>query len=227
MTPAACARRTPASGERGGVILKTIALVATVGVLLALFLLRAPILRTAGGWLVVEDALQPSDAIVVLGDDNYAASRATRGAELFGERWAPKVVASGRYLRPYASIAELMRKDLTDRSVPESAVVVLASNGSNTREEAIAVRELMRKNRWRRIIVVTSSYHTRRARFIYRRVLDPADEVRVAPAADPDFDPQRWWQQRSGRKFAFMEAVGLVVAWWETRGPQEPPHPQP
>lgn len=219
------ARRGHGSGERGGIIFKTILLVGALAVLLAVFLLRAPILRTTGGWLVVEDTLQPSDAIVVLGDDNYESSRAARGAGLFAERWAPKVVASGRYLRAYATTSELIRKDLMNRGVPQASIIVLAAQTSNTREEAIAVRELMRRNRWRRIIVVTSNYHTRRARFTYRRVLDPADEVRVAPAADPAFDPQRWWQQRSGLKAAFNEVVGLVVAWWETRGPQTAPQP--
>ena len=59
-----------------------------------------------------------ADAIVMLGDDNYDADRATRAAELFKAGWAPRVIASGRYLRPYASIAELEEHDLIDRGVP-------------------------------------------------------------------------------------------------------------
>jgi uncharacterized SAM-binding protein YcdF (DUF218 family) len=217
-------RRAP---QRGGIILKLLALLLLLVLIAGVYLFRQPILRTIGGWLVVDEAPQASDAIVLLSDDTYLAERAARAAELYHQRWAPRVVASGRYLRPYASIAQLMQKDLADRSVSGDAIVPLPHMAANTREEAYVVRELVRRQRWNRILVVTSNYHTRRARLIFRRVLDPSTELRVIAAHDSSFETDRWWRSRAGLKVMFLEIVGLGVALWETSGeePAAPPAP--
>lgn len=200
--------------ERGGIILKLIGLLLLLLLLAAVWLLRQPLLRVVGETLIVDEAAQPSDAIVVLGNDNYWGERAARAAELYRDRWAPRVISSGAQVRPYASIADLIRRDLIDRGVSAEAVVHFANYGGSTREEAYAVRRLMRERGWKRLIVVTSNYHTRRARYIYRRVLAPED-VRVVAAADSTFDPRIWWQSRAGLKIFFRECVAFVVAFVE------------
>jgi uncharacterized SAM-binding protein YcdF (DUF218 family) len=209
--------------QRGGIILKLLCVLFTLLILAGLYLLRGPILRTVGGWYVVDEPLQPADAIVVLGDDNYLAERAARAAELYHQKWAPRIVASGRHLRPYATITQLMQKDLADRGVPAAAIVPLPSTATNTLQEARVVRDLARREQWTRLLVVTSNFHTRRTRFIYSRVFSPPIEVRVAAARDSAFDPERWWQTRSGLRALFMETVGLVVAAWETRKDEPAP----
>ncbi len=68
------------------------------------------------------------------------------------------------------------------------------------------------------MLIVTSNYHARRARFIFERVLPPSVNVHVSGASDSEFDPSRWWETRQGRKLFFDEVLGYVVAWWELRG---------
>ena len=204
--------------ERGGIILKLLALVMILVVLGAVWLLRRPLLRVAGELHIADEAPQRSDAIVVLGNDNYLGERASRAADLYRERWAPRVIASGAQIRPYASYADLIRRDLIERGVPPDAVVHFSNFGGNTREEAYAVRRLLRDRGWKRIVVVTSNYHTRRARYIYRRVLDPGMEVRVVAATDAAYDPRAWWESRQGLKLFFNECVASAVAFVEMRG---------
>jgi uncharacterized SAM-binding protein YcdF (DUF218 family) len=203
--------------ERGGIILKFLKWIIIVLVLVAMYLLRGPIFRTMGGFWVVEDAPEKADAIFLLGDDNTSADRAARAAELYREGLAPRIIASGRYLRSYASIAELMQHDLVDRGVPAAAVFRLPHNAANTREEAVLLRRIADRQHWRRVLVVTSSYHTRRTHHIYSRVFRDGPEVRVIAARDDGFDPANWWRTRSGIKFFFMESVAYPVAIWETR----------
>jgi vancomycin permeability regulator SanA len=223
--PARC--RTPAlppppeAGQHGGILLKLLALLLLLALAGAVYLLRRPLLRAAGEWFIVDELPQPYDAIVVLGDDNYPADRATRAAELYKERWAPRVIASGHYLRPYASVADLERRDLMERGVPAEAIVPFANFAANTREEAYAVRGLLRQKGWRRVLVVTSNYHTRRARYIYRRVLDPGMEGRVMAARDSGFDPGAWWESRFGLKVFFRECAAMLVTFVEMR--RKPP----
>ncbi len=204
------------STQRGGILWKLLITLFVLLTLFSLYLLRGPILREAAGLFIAADELQPADAIVVLGDDNYAADRAARAAELFHARWAPVVVASGRYLRPYASIADLMARDLAERNVPAEFIVPLRHRASSTREEAALVGQLLHQRRWRRLIVVTSSYHTRRARYIFRDVLGTEVEIRVAAAADVDFDPAHWWQDRESRKIFARESAAWLLALWDS-----------
>jgi uncharacterized SAM-binding protein YcdF (DUF218 family) len=67
-------------------------------------------------------------------------------------------------------------------------------------------------------MVVTSNYHTRRARYIYRRVFPQGVEVHVASARDGDFDPEHWWEKRKSIKELTREFAGMVVTLWELRG---------
>jgi uncharacterized SAM-binding protein YcdF (DUF218 family) len=68
------------------------------------------------------------------------------------------------------------------------------------------------------LIVVTSNYHTRRARYIFRKVFPQAIEVYVASARDGDFDPDQWWMKRKSIKQLMRELAAMVVAIWEQRG---------
>ncbi len=205
------------SRQRGGIIFKLIVLCAFLGLLFLLYLFRAPILRVAGEFWVVDDGLRPSDAILILSDDNYRADRAARAAELFRDGWAPRVVASGVMLRPYAGISELMERDLTGRGVPRDAVIRFPQTAASTREEAEALLSLVRERNWRRVLIVTSNYHTRRSRFIFSRVFPSTVEVRVVPAPDPDFDPSNWWHTRLGKKYFVYELAAYCFARWELR----------
>ena len=138
--------------------------------LAALYAARRPLLRFAGESWVVEDPLEQSDALLLLSDDNFFADRATRASELYRQKLAPVVVASGRRLRPSAGIAELMEHDLIERGVPKDRIIRFPHDADNTREEAQALRALVTEHNWHSVIVVTSNYHTRRARYIFQHV---------------------------------------------------------
>jgi uncharacterized SAM-binding protein YcdF (DUF218 family) len=186
-----------------------------------LYLVRRPILRfTAEAW-IIEDPLDKADVLIVLGDDNFYADRATRGVQLFREGKAPVIVASGRRLRPSAGIAELIEHDLVERGVPKDKIVRFTHEADSTLEEAEALAKLVKERKWRKVIVVTSNYHTRRARYIFRRVFPQGLVVSVASTRDGDFDPEHWWEKRKSIKELTREFAGMVVTLWELRGRSE------
>ena len=205
----------PRRAERGGTLAKLIVFLAILIVFFALYLVRHPIFRFAAESWVIEDPLDKADALIVLGDDNFYADRATRAAQLFREGKAPLVVASGRRLRPTAGIAELMEHDLVERGVPKGKILRFPQDGDSTQEEAEALAKLAKTKNWHKGIVVTSNYHTRRARYIFRRVFPQGIEVRVASARDGDFDPENWWAKRKSTKLFMRELAGMVVTIWE------------
>ena len=203
--------------ERGGILFKLLVLLFLACLAFGIYLLRHPILHEAGNFWVVDDPIEHSDAIVVLGDDDYSGDRAARAAELYRQGWAPVVVASGRLLRPYAGIAELEAHDLEADGVPQNAVVQFPQRAEDTREEAIALSGLFAQRGWHNVAIVTSNYHTRRARFIFSRVLPQDVQSRVSAAPDTNYDPAGWWYSRQGIKLFSFECVSYLVARWELR----------
>jgi uncharacterized SAM-binding protein YcdF (DUF218 family) len=204
--------------ERGGVTGKLIGLVCLLLVVGALYFLRHPLLRFVGENWIVEDPPQKADAIIELSIDNFYADRATRTAEIYRQGLAPMVVASGVRLRPYAGVSELMEHDLIERGVPKDKILKYPHDAENTREEAEALLKLAAQKKWKSVIIVTSNFHTRRARYIFRRVFPGNISVSVAGARDGDFDPERWYERRKSVKEFVKEVAGLAVAMWELRG---------
>lgn len=209
--------RTARDGQRGGILVNLIVLLCIVIFCTFLYLVRHPIFRFVAEAWIVEDPLDKSDVLIVLSDDNFYGDRATRAAELFREGKAPVIVASGRRLRPNAGIAQLMEHDLVERGVPRDKILRFTHDADSTKEEAEELVKLVKTKKWRKTIVVTSNYHTRRARYIFRRVFPQDIEVRVASARDGDFDPQQWWEKRKSTKELMQEVAGMVVALWELR----------
>lgn len=203
--------------EQGGIITNLVALLFVVALCAAVYLARHPILRFAAESWIVNEPVAHADAILVLGDDNFNADRATEAAQLFRQGVAPGVVASGRRLRPSAGVSELIEHDLVERGVPKDKIERFAHDADNTSEEAVALGRLATEKAWKRVVVVTSNYHTRRARYIFDKVFPSGVMVSVASARDGDFDPEHWWERRKSVKDFLGEVVGMVAAIWELR----------
>lgn len=204
--------------QSGGVLFSLLTLFVFVLVCSVLYLARHPIFRFAGESWIIEDKLERSDAIIVLSDDNFYADRATRATQVYRQGLASLVVASGRKLRPYAGIAELIEHDLVERGVPKDKILRVAHDADSTRAEAQALAQIAAQRKWRSLIVVTSNYHTRRARYIFAHVFPAGTVIRVTGARDGEFDPDSWWERRISVKEFFRELAAMVVAIWEAHG---------
>jgi uncharacterized SAM-binding protein YcdF (DUF218 family) len=202
-------------GERGGMITTFVALLFLALLVLAVYLARHPLMRLAARELIVEDSLDKADAIIILSDDNFYADRATRAAELYRQGLAPVVVASGIRLRPYAGISELMTHDLVERGVPKERILAFPQDADSTREEAAALKPFLAGKGWKSVIVVTSNYHTRRARLIFRKTLPQELKIEMASARDGNFDPANWYEHPRAVKRFVHEVAGLLVAHWQ------------
>jgi uncharacterized SAM-binding protein YcdF (DUF218 family) len=104
---------------------------------------------------------------------------------------------------------------LVERGVPKERILSFPQDADNTREEAEALKTLVAQKGWKRVIIVTSNYHTRRARYIFRRVFPREIKMAIASARDADFDPSTWYEHgRAVRRFEH-EVLGLILAHWE------------
>jgi uncharacterized SAM-binding protein YcdF (DUF218 family) len=206
------------NSEWGGALVSLIILLVLVLLCAILYWARHPILRFAGESWVVDAPAAHADALLLLGDDNFYADRATHAAELIRHGVAPVVVASGRRLRPSAGIAELQEHDLIERGVPKDKIIRFPQDADNTLEEAAALARLSSERHFHSVIIVTSNYHARRARYIFEKVFPPTITVTVAGAHDGDFDPENWWEKRKSQELFVHEVMGMMVAWKEGNG---------
>jgi uncharacterized SAM-binding protein YcdF (DUF218 family) len=186
-------------------------------------LLIAWTLYYGGRFLQHEDPLQKADAIFVLA--GARVERALEAVDLYKEGWAPVIVLSGGRVEEaevllqqrgvaFPRESDLLRDVMVRLGVPSSAIVQPPESVDNTGQEANVLRAMVQARHWRRVIVVTSKYHTRRARFAFRRGLEHtgAEPLVRATRYDPS-DPARWWRSRADLRFAGSEWLKLIFYW--------------
>lgn len=212
-------RRYP---QRGGTLLWLLVLLLLGLLLLLVYFLRAPLLRGVAEWWIVDEPLEKAQALVVLGGDNPMADRVRHAVALYRADWAPRVVLSGTRLRGYLSEADLMKRDATSLGMPAEDLILARHDAHSTLGEALALRPVLAEHNFRKIIVVTSNFHSRRTRKIFRAVYRAqGTQVWVSAAPDSNFDPARWWRQREGWELLFLELLKTLYTWWEVR--ERPP----
>lgn len=104
--------------------------------------------------LCIDSGAARADVIVVLGGGGY--ERPQRAAELFLAGDAPLLIVTGQ------GDSETNRRLLTKKGVPADSIR-LEPNARTTRENALLTLPLLRQAGARKVILVTSWYHSRRA----------------------------------------------------------------
>ncbi len=110
-------------------------------------------------FLQIEGPKTKADFLVVLGGEPRI--RVQRAAELFREGLAPQILVSG-----YGDCAENVRQ-LVSAGVPRSAILRECESKSTLENARFSVVEL-RKAGARKVILVTSWYHSRRVQACFR-----------------------------------------------------------
>ncbi len=177
-------------------------------------------LRFAGRWLVVRDPLPSHADVAVMLDGAAEEVRLRRAAamDLLAERRVDHVLISlpqsNAWDEPFLEIARSYLDRVYPRGLVERvAFCVLDPSVNSTAEEAVALERCLEQHGWYSVVVVTSDFHTRRARMIWRRTLkeaSPAFSVVVYPVASREFRPRGWWRQREYAKTWLRETVKTI-----------------
>ncbi len=192
-----------------------VALVAALFVLgCAVYYQRTALLTAAGDYLVQTDPLGPAEVIVVLAGDGTGA-RIMTAVELVRRGLAPTILVDGPpgVYGHYES--ELAIKYAVGKGAPREILEAFPMNVASTIEEAEAVCAEMRRRGVRKVIIVTSNFHTRRAGLIFREAAAGDIEFMIAAAPAPYFEPDRWWKTRPGKKIFLLESLKTVNSWIE------------
>jgi uncharacterized SAM-binding protein YcdF (DUF218 family)/glycosyltransferase involved in cell wall biosynthesis len=129
-----------------------------------------------------------ADAIVVFAGGVGESGRAGGGAQeriaqavaLFKGGYAPVLILSSGYVYSFQE-AEVMRALAVDQGVPASAIL-LEQRAINTYQMVKFVEEILREHKWKRVLLVSSPYHMRRALLVWQK---QAPDVSVLPTPVP------------------------------------------
>jgi uncharacterized SAM-binding protein YcdF (DUF218 family) len=177
-----------------------------IALILVIAVVALPFL--AAPWLIIDDATDTADAIIVLGGEAYPPNRTIHALKLYNQRRAPVVVFAGGALpgrSPETSSAQVARRYALARGLPPN-IALLADGAQSTYDEAVLVRELVVAHGWRSLMIVTDPYHTRRAVRTFRALIP---EAHIAASAAPLLAPctDRW---RCGARIWRYAASELV-----------------
>jgi uncharacterized SAM-binding protein YcdF (DUF218 family) len=168
------------------------------------------LLLTSGSFLVVNNP-QPADVIVVLAGETDR--RPALGLDLLSRGLAPQM------LLDVSADSKIFGQSLLEISqqyvqkLPQAqSVSVCPISGLSTRDEARDAAQCVAKLGGRRVLVVTSDYHTRRSLSTFRHEL-PGCQISVAGAVDPQQFGPAWWRHRQWAKLNLDEWLRLM--WWE------------
>jgi uncharacterized SAM-binding protein YcdF (DUF218 family) len=181
---------------------------------------RGTILESVGQYLITEDPLEKADAIILLGGS--VPDRTLEAIDIYKGGYAPLIVFTmGPKPEGYDELISLGIKlpeghDFSKLiaiklGVPESDLVTIEKRADSTYGELqIIYNDFLKKNNIKSVILVTSKYHTTRAKIIFEDVTNGEIKVITRPSKYDSFDPKRWWAERNYRRQTVFEYQKLL-----------------
>jgi uncharacterized SAM-binding protein YcdF (DUF218 family) len=177
------------------------------------FLLSAVLvlLGANAGKVLVVDAPEPSDLIVVLAGETDR--RPARALQLLEQRYGNRVILDVPSQAKTYGFTQLQLAEKYVQDFPRAAAISICPiEGLSTRDEARDVEKCLAREDGKRILLVTSDFHTRRALSIFRHELR-GKVFSVAAARDDSQFGVKWWTHRQWAKTFVDEWLRLL--WWE------------
>ena len=183
--------------------------------------------RKAGTWLVKEDEVGNADAIVMLMGN--LSDRALQVADLYMEGKASQVWVVEPYTNDYEALeergvhlttdTERAYRALTGLGIPTDRITALPGGSTSTRMEAEIVRDYLHTNSLQKkmhietLLLVTSSWHTRRSYNLFKaafRALEDPPVVCCSPSSYSVFHDDKWWKYREDIQDVVDEYLKMI-----------------
>lgn len=164
--------------------------------------------------LLIENSkpVQSDYIVVVSGGDTIG--RTKKGIELYKQAYAPKLLLSGDAADPKSpSNAKVMRNFAIDNGVPEEDIIIEENSKDTYQNATESILKLIKVGPQQQIILVTSPYHSRRARLEFQRAFEKQTiEAKIISVNALDKNWGRfWWMNPKSVIIASFELLKLPV----------------
>jgi len=178
--------------------------------------------------LIVVSPVDHPDAIIMLSGSSAYVERSRFAAALYRDGIAPRIILTNdgeqgswsnvEQRNPF--YVERAQNQLRREGVPTSSMIVLPQTVSSTHEEAQALRDYVDQQGLNAVLIVTSSYHSRRALSSFRRVFASSNcrlGIQPVPVSLERFGPGTWWLHLRGWNAVPKEYFKLIYYWLWSR----------
>jgi uncharacterized SAM-binding protein YcdF (DUF218 family) len=182
--------------------------------MLVLYFARFWWLAELGYALIHDEGPAKADMAVILAGDSYG-HRIVKGGELVRAGYVPAVLVSGPGGAYGLHESDLAIPFAVRHGFPAEWFIAFPNESLSTREEAAAVLAELHRRGVSSFLLVTSNYHTARARRVFlaaEHSLGGGPQMRTVAAPDEFFQPDSWWRSRQAQKTAFMEWSKTVAS---------------
>ena len=152
-------------------------------------------------FLRTENVQGKADVIVILGGETV--HRWGRALELYKQGVAPQMIVAGQ------GDCDEVRRALVREGVPNDAIT-LECQSRSTRENALFTVPLLRARSCRRVIIVTSWFHSRRALHCFQHYAPEIEFVSLPTTADL---PKSHWPDKYERRSVLIEYAKVLYYW--------------
>jgi uncharacterized SAM-binding protein YcdF (DUF218 family) len=197
-------------------------------ILLFIAVFHGAILQKMGGLIVVDENPPHSDAVVILNTGMEYYPRLIQAADIYRQGLINHVVINGN--RKTDVQRELEAKGfqpccpwyadsvsiLTMLGIPEDKIIWFsAEDVYDTISEADIVGQELLKRALTKVIITTSKYHSRRAKYIWQKTyVNQLTVFMVSAKADP-YDPNGWWKDGRQIRWVLAEYGAWIYYWWK------------
>jgi uncharacterized SAM-binding protein YcdF (DUF218 family) len=196
-------------------------LIVAAAVIIATVLALPVLLNAYGRWLIRVDPPGRADVAVVLGGGE--GERLGAALRIWREGRVPAllVIDPGIPLLPVytgedsLTMGEVKRRIAIRRGVPEDRVWIL-KGATSTYEEATSVRPFLEARGITSAIIVTSPFHSRRARATFERLFRGSPvriRLETLPLPMSQDRPAGWWTREHDQMAVFTETVKILYYW--------------
>lgn len=202
--------------------------VLAIFVIAAVYVSSGIILKQMGEFLVRDDVPVKSDAALVLNTGLEYYPRLIEAADIFKKGLADRIIINGdrktdslRYLEEEGFISccswyEDSMRILEMLGVPRHSITAIsAEDAYDTNTEAEDVGTAIIAMEYKRIILITSRFHTRRSAHIWEEMYrDRLNVISVSAKTDP-FDPASWWKDGRQIRWVLAEYGAWIFYYWK------------
>ena len=182
------------------------------GIVILTAIFHTAILTGLGSYLVKDSPPQKADAAFVLAGD-ASGNRILVGGRMVREGYVPIAVISGPAGNYGFYECDLAIPFAIRAGFPESYFARFPNTAHSTREEGAQATVKLHAMGAKRVLLVTSIYHTRRALPDFQEAA-PDIQFSMVGAPDPYFTPGGWWHDREGEKTFLIEWMKTIASWF-------------
>ncbi|MDO8603542.1 MAG: ElyC/SanA/YdcF family protein [Candidatus Omnitrophota bacterium] len=188
--------------------------------LIYVVLFKTPLLWFLADPLRIADAPRKADAILVFGGGvgetgspgKSTIERARYAVKLYKGGYADKIIFSSGYIYNYND-AENMKLFAVSMGIPERNII-LEQKANSAYENVIFSKEILDRNNWRSVLLVSSPYNMRRAALVFNK-WDRGLDVIYTPVEYSQFYDNKEGARMEQIKAITHEYLGIAYYWFK------------